>query len=370
MSSAAKIQIKAFDDLFGGSGVEQYRAGMNRERQAALNDVSLNTAEAVEIPLDELHPFKNHPFIVRDDEKMVEMVKSIRQVGILNPAIARKDKNGGYELISGHTRKEAARRAGLATMPVIVRDYDDSMSTIAMVDANLQREELFISEKAKAYAMRYEAMKHPGVGTGEKNSLQVMSDETGEGYKTIQRLITIAKLPDELLKLIDEKQLGIRQGMDLVDLKEDEQRQVYHYLTENKIKPTMTQSAELKQLSREGRLSEEEIGKILDTKKAPTKADNYNPIAQKKSDTYEDTIYKIFSGTGILSHNEETDGYGIKRDGEWLTARLQAGSGLRVFIGGRWIDTSIERNSDQKWCLTGTGCVGNLENIIVDVGGV
>ncbi len=351
--SASKIHIKAFDDLFGGGEAD------NTNSEELLKD-------AVEIPLDELHPFKNHPFIVRDDDKLQEMVESIKKVGVLNPAIARKDPNGGYELISGHTRKEAAKRAGLATMPVIVRDYDDDMATIAMVDSNLQREEISISEKARAYAMKYEAMKHQGSSKGGV-SLQALSEETGENYKTIQRLITVSKLPDDLLGLIDEKKLGIRQGIDLTELSENEQEMVYQEIIDNNLKISMNQASKLRDLSKDGLFDASSMKETLAETKKPkkTKDDKSKTSTGKRySSISEEALYECFADAGILSYNNENDRYGIKMGNEWINTGFHCGDCLRVFINGYWVDTCMESSVDREWYLVGTECEGNLENII------
>ena len=171
-----RIKLSSYDDMF-----------------LAENDGN-TTAEAkpvegqiVEIPLSELHTFENHPFRVVDDENMEEMVESVKEYGVLVPAIARPRAEGGYELISGHRRKHASELAGKDTMPVIVRDCDNDEAVVIMVDANIQREDILVSERAKAYQMKYEAMKHQGKAQG--NSLQEMSEQAGESMKTIQRLI-------------------------------------------------------------------------------------------------------------------------------------------------------------------------------------
>lgn len=348
--SASKIHIKAFDDLFGGG-----------EAESAASAEMLK--DAVEIPLDELHPFKNHPFIVRDDDKLQEMVESIKKVGVLNPGIARKDPEGGYELISGHTRKEASKRAGLTTMPIIVRDYDDDLATIAMVDSNLQREELLASEKVRAYSMKYEAMKHQGSWNGG-SSLEAMSEELGEGYKTIQRLIKLDALSDDLLRLIDEKKLGISQGLDLTELNEEEQGLVFQEISDKCIKLSMKQSGKIKEFARNGELSRESILDVLENSQAINKKSDsvINKNSRKK---LEKMLYEDFSDAGYLSFNEEEDRYGIKKDGDWVLSEVCSGDYLNAFIDGKGVDTSMESDTDGKWYLSDTRCKNILENIIV-----
>jgi len=186
-----KIKLQSYNDMFG----EDENAEVIVQEQ--IKDVALS----------ELHTFKNHPFRVSDDTKMEEMIESVKQYGILVPAIARSRTEGGYELISGHRRHYAATIAGLETMPVMIKDCSDDEATVIMVDANIQREDISISEKAKAYRMKYDAMKHQGMAGGI--TLEEMSDSAGESRKTIQRLICLSNLSDEYLELIDSKKLGI-----------------------------------------------------------------------------------------------------------------------------------------------------------------
>ena len=202
--------------------------------------------QIVEIPLSELHTFENHPFRVVDDENMEEMVESVKEYGVLVPAIARPRAEGGYELISGHRRKHASELAGKDTMPVIVRDCDNDEAVVIMVDANIQREDILVSERAKAYQMKYEAMKHQGKAQG--NSLQEMSEQAGESMKTIQRLICIASLDEKLLAMVDEKKLGLRQGVDLSFIPQEQQRIVYEVISEMGVSLSQEQSARIKEL--------------------------------------------------------------------------------------------------------------------------
>ena len=234
-----RIKLSSYDDMF-----------------SAENDGN-TTAEAkpvegqiVEIPLSELHTFENHPFRVVDDENMEEMVESVKEYGVLVPAIARPRAEGGYELISGHRRKHASELAGKDTMPVIVRDCDNDEAVVIMVDANIQREDILVSERAKAYQMKYEAMKHQGKAQG--NSLQEMSEQAGESMKTIQRLICIASLDEKLLAMVDEKKLGLRQGVDLSFIPQEQQRIVYEVISGMGVSLSQEQSARIKEASRKG----------------------------------------------------------------------------------------------------------------------
>ena len=198
-----KIKLQSYNDMFGEDE----------------NTEIVVQEQIKEVALSELHTFKNHPFKVSDDAKMEEMVESVKQYGILVPAIARARVEGGYELISGHRRHHAATLAGLETMPVMIKDCSDDEATVIMVDANIQREDISISEKAKAYRMKYDAMKHQGMAGGV--TLDEMSETAGESSKTIQRLICLSNLSDEYLELIDSKKLGIAQGIDLSYIPEE-----------------------------------------------------------------------------------------------------------------------------------------------------
>ena len=216
-SSAKNIKLASVDDLFS---TEESRAAENLEK-------------VMEIPLTELHAFKNHPFKVRDDEAMMETADSIRQYGVLVPAIARPNPNGGYELIAGHRRHRASELAEKETMPVIVRDLDDDAATIIMVDSNLQREELLPSERAFAYKMKLEAMKRQAgrpskenvsqLGT-QKRSDQILAEQVGQSRNQIQRYIRLTELIPPLLDKADEKEIALNPAYELSFLKPEEQQ--------------------------------------------------------------------------------------------------------------------------------------------------
>ena len=227
--SAAKVKLNSFDDLFGSS-----------EMQTAGSEQIINA------PLAELHDFKNHPFRVVDDEKMEETTESIRQYGVLVPGIARPRTGGGYELIAGHRRKRGSQRAGKSEMPVIVRNYSDDEATIIMVDSNIQREDILPSEKAKAYKMKYEAMKHQGKKSG-KNTLDEVGETAGESAKTVQRYIYLARLSDALLDMVDKKKIGIVQGVELSFLTEQQQEWVQVVLEETGVTISTAQASKLKE---------------------------------------------------------------------------------------------------------------------------
>ena len=205
--SAAKVKLNSFDDLFGAS------------------DMTAGTDQVQEIPLSELYEFRGHPFKVLDDEKMQETVESIKNYGVLMPGIARPRAEGGYEIIAGHRRKHGCELAGLSTMPMFIRDYNDDEATVIMVDTNIQREDILPSEKAKAYSMKYEAMKHQGK-KGNGSSLDEVGEAAGESGKTVQRYIWLARLSDELLDMVDKKKIGLVQGVDISFLTEQAQEWV------------------------------------------------------------------------------------------------------------------------------------------------
>ncbi len=257
-SSAKKVALASIDQLFGNSKTS--------------GDVDMTAECPVEVPIADLHEFHNHPFIVRDDDKMEETVASIQAHGVLVPGIVRIRPKGGYEIISGHRRKRACELAGLSTMPVYVRNLTDDESVIVMVDSNLQREEILISEKAKAYRLRYEAVKHQGVSGAQKGrSLDAMSVETGENAKKIQRYLALSRLNDDLLKLVDEKKLGMIQGVALSSLSVSDQELVYQVISDFSIRVSTSQAEEIKRVCHENGLDEETLRHILEQNFQPRK---------------------------------------------------------------------------------------------------
>lgn len=246
--SAKKVHLNSYDDLFGSSGIQA------------------DTGQVQEIPLSELHDFKGHPFKVLDDEKMRETVESIRNYGVLMPGIVRPRAEGGYEVIAGHRRKHGCELAGLSTMPVFVKDYNDDEATVIMVDTNIQREDILPSEKARAYSMKYEAMKHQGK-KGNGNSLDEVGEAAGESGKTVQRYIWLARLSDELLDLVDKKKIGIVQGVDLSFLTEQAQEWVQVILEETGISISAVQSARLKEYGKNNELTMPMVRLILTEEK-------------------------------------------------------------------------------------------------------
>lgn len=258
-SSAKNIVLKSVDDIFQ---TEENRADAQRER-------------VQEIPLDQLKPFRNHPFKVRDDQRMLDTVDSIREYGVLVPAIARPDPEGGYELISGHRRKRGCEMAGLQTMPVIIRDLDDDAAVLVMVDSNIQREELLPSERAFAYKMKLEALKHQGARSdltsrqvvGKLEMADVVGQNAGESGRQVQRYIRLTELISELLDMVDERKLAFNPAVEVSYLKQDEQRMLLEAMDAEQTTPSLSQAQRLKKFSQEGRLTEEAMSAIMSEEK-------------------------------------------------------------------------------------------------------
>jgi len=261
-SSAKKVELASVDDLFT---TEESRADAGREK-------------VVEIPLSELHSFKGHPFKVKDDDAMMETADSIRQYGVLVPAIARPDPNGGYELVAGHRRHRASELAEKETMPVIVRDLDDDAATIIMVDSNLQRESLLPSERAFAYKMKLDAMKRQagrpskencsqvGNDFGKKSS-EVLAEQVGQSKNQIFRYIRLTELIPELLNMVDEKKIALNPAYELSFLKKEEQTQLLDAMDSEQATPSLSQAQRLKKFSQEGHLSIDVMRAIMGEEK-------------------------------------------------------------------------------------------------------
>ena len=259
-SSAKKIELASVDDLFS--------------TEESRQDEQLEKIQ--EIPLSELHPFKDHPFKVKDDDAMIETADSIKKYGVLVPAIARPRPDGGYELVAGHRRRRASELAGKETMPVIVRDLDDDAATIIMVDSNLQRENLLPSERAFAYKMKLEAIKHQGART-DLTSVQVeqklsardqVAKEAGErsGIQ-VMRYVRLTELIPELLDMVDEKKIAFNPAYELSFLKTDEQQMLVETMDYEQATPSLSQAQRMKKFSQEGKLSEDVMLAIMSEEK-------------------------------------------------------------------------------------------------------
>ena len=296
MKERSNINLKPLDDLFS---TEESRADAQREK-------------VQEIPLGELHPFRNHPFKVKDDAAMQDTVESVREYGVLVPAIARPDPDGGYELIAGHRRHHASELAGKETMPVIVRDLDDDAATIIMVDSNLQREELLPSERAFAYKMKLEALKHQGARTdltsvqlGQKLSARdQVAKAAGESAIQIQRFIRLTELIPEILDMVDEHKIALNPAVELSHLKKEEQTLLLEAMDSEQATPSLSQAQRLKKFSQQKMLSLDVMRAVMSEEKK-TDLDRVtlkNETLRKyfpKSYTpkqMEDTIIKLLEG--------------------------------------------------------------------------
>ena len=255
----SNIQLSSYDDIFGN--------GASAETQVDT---------VVDIPLGELHPFRNHPFKVRDDADMEKTVESIQEFGVLQPAIVRPDRDGGYEILSGHRRHHACQVAGLKTLPCIVRDLDDDAATILMVDSNLQREEILPSERAFAFKMKLEAMKHQGskraIDTsrqvvGKLEAANIMAGEVGESGRQIQRYIRLTNLDPELLQLVDDKLMGFNPAYELSFLNAEQQKDLLSAIDYAQAIPSLSQAQRIKKLALNNEITQEGMNIILSEEK-------------------------------------------------------------------------------------------------------
>ena len=267
LKKGASISLSSYDDIFS---TEEERSGQLHEQVRM-------------IPLEELHPFEGHPFRVCDDEEMQKTVESVKQYGVLTPVIARPDPGGGYEIISGHRRLRASELAGLETLPVIVREMDDDTAIILMVDSNLQRENILPSERAFAYKMKLEAIKHQGErndltsgqfgskSSGKRSNL-IVAEEAGESVKQVQRFIRLTELIPELRDMVDEKKLSFNPAVELSYLKPEEQKNFLEAMDYAQTTPSLSQAQRLKKLSREGGCSLEAMCGVMDETKKEERA--------------------------------------------------------------------------------------------------
>ena len=279
-----------FDDLFQ---TDESRA------EAQLEKI-------IELPLESLHPFKNHPFRVVDDDAMKEAAESIAKHGVLVPAIARPCEEGGYELISGHRRKRASELAGKDTMPVIVRNLDDDAATIIMVDSNIQRENILPSERAMALKLKLEAMKRQAgrpakgnasqVGT-QKRSDELLAEQIGESRNQVQRYIRLTELVPEFLDMVDARKLAFNPSVELSYLKPDEQHQLMEAMDLEQTTPSLSQAQRLKKFSQEGKLTFDVMSAIMSEEKKPE---------PERVTLTGDKLHKFFPKTFTPQQMEET----------------------------------------------------------------
>ena len=278
--SAQKIQLTSYDDLFGTS-----------EQQSGEIVTS--------VPIKQFRTFKNHPFRVLDDEKMQETVESIKKYGVLMPGIVRPHPENGYEVVAGHRRWRACELAGLEEMPVIIRDMDDDTATVIMVDTNIQREDILPSEKARAYQMKYEALRHQG-SKGDKHTADIVGEAAGDSGRTVQRYIRLAELVQELLDYVDAGKIPMVVGEKLSYLQANEQMWLVGAIANSGLFPSKVQAEQLKESSSAGELTEGGVYGVLVKKGnenvnvtiSAKKIRNYFPPAYTK-DQIEEVIYTL-----------------------------------------------------------------------------
>ncbi len=310
-SSAKNISLTSLDDLFS---TEEERS----------KDV---VGSIVNIPLSQLHDFPNHPFKVRDDEKMQETVESVKAYGVLVPAIVRQRPDGEYEIVAGHRRKRASELAGLNELPAIVRDLDDDAATIIMVDSNLQRENILPSERAQAYKMKLEAIKRQGARTdltsrqlGEKSekpnwSVSQVAKDAGDSERQVQRYIRLTELQPELQEMVDSGKMAMTPAVELSYLKPEEQSLLLETIESEQATPSLSQAQRIKKLSQSGDLNEDSILGIMSEQKKPELSSNITLSGDKlrkyfpKSYTpaqIENTIFKLLDSWLRKRQREES----------------------------------------------------------------
>ena len=252
--NGANISLNSYDDIF-------------------TTEESRQTEQIQQIPITKLHPFKDHPFKVLDDEAMQRTVESVAQFGVLAPLVVRPREEGGYEIISGHRRQYAAELAGLKTLPVIVRNMDDDQAVIQMVDSNLQRESILPSERAFAYKMKLEAMNHQGIrgdstcGQIGHKSRDIIAAEAGDSARNVQRFIRLTNLIPELLELVDQKKISFNPAVELSYLTVSEQRDFFEAMQDTQNAPSLSQAQRIKKLSQAGKCSYDAIYDIMGEEK-------------------------------------------------------------------------------------------------------
>ena len=298
--------------------MEEAKAPVKRGAKSAKEAAPLpQEGRIVKLPLTVLHDFPNHPFKVRDDEAMQETVESIRQYGVLVPAIVRPREDGGYEIVAGHRRKHGSELAGLQNLPCIVREMDDDTATILMVDSNIQRENILPSERAQAYKMKLEAIKRQGART-DLTSPQVAAkfradDEVAKGADvsgdTVRRYIRLTELSPELQQMVDEKKIGMTPAVEISYLKPEEQQMLLTAIDSEQATPSLSQAQRMKKLSREGKLNDDSMLDIMMEQKKP---EGYNVVLSA------DKLRKYFPRSYTPQRMEETI---LKLLDAWLRKR-------------------------------------------------
>ena len=286
--NSLNVSLKGADDIFS---TEESRQEQQRE-------------QVQQIPIDELYPFKNHPFKVLDDESMQRTVESVEQYGVLSPLIARPRPEGGYEIISGHRRQHAAQLAGLDALPVIVRNMDDDAAVLLMVDSNLQRENILPSERAFAYKMKLEALKNQGarsdltsVQVAPKLSTEKIGEEVGMSKDNVKRYIRLTNLIPELLDMVDEKKIAFNPAVELSYLDEAQQRDFLEAMEDTQNAPSLSQAQRLKKLAQEGHFSYDVAFAVM----GEEKKDELDKVVIKN-----DTLRKYFPRSYTPKQMEDT----------------------------------------------------------------
>ena len=281
------VSLNSYDDIFS---TEETRQEEQRE-------------QVQQIPIDELYPFKDHPFKVLDDEAMQRTVESIKQLGVTNPLIARPRPDGGYEIISGHRRQHAAQLARLKTLPVIVRDMSDDAAVLLMVDSNLQREQILPSERAFAYKMKLDALKRQGARSdltstqvAQKLSVEKVGEDAGVSKDTIRRFIRLTNLIPELLDMVDEKKISFNPAVELSYLDENQQRDFLEAMSDTQNAPSLSQAQRLKKLAQEGHFSYDVAFAVM----GEPKKDELDKVVIKN-----DTLRKYFPESSTPREMEE-----------------------------------------------------------------
>ena len=307
-SSGRNVSLTPFDDIFS---TEADRQGEKRVQIQSL-------------PLSDLVPFLNHhPFRVVDDDRMMETVESVREYGVLSPIIVRPLSDGTYEIVSGHRRKRACELAGIDEIPAIIRDLDDDEATIIMVDSNLQRENILPSERAKAYQMKMDALRHQGMRpvetpetsrqvVGKLESAEIIGQSTGESGRQVQRFIRLNELSQPLMDKVDHGELAFTPAVELSFLNPQEQEWVFTALEETQQTPSLSQAQRIKQESKAGTLTEEGVKKIISEEKKPL----YNSVTLSH-----DTLKKYFPRNYTAKQMEAVI---LKLLDGWLRKREQA----------------------------------------------
>ena len=282
----------------------------------------------VRISLSELHPFPDHPFQVREDASMQETAESVKEYGVLVPAIVRPREDGGYEIVTGHRRKHGSELAGLQNLPCIVREMDDDTATILMVDSNIQRENILPSERAQAYKMKLEAIRRKagrpakeaenlpeencdqvGHNFDRKRSVEIVADEAGESKSQVQRYIRLTELSPELQQMVDEKKIGMTPAVEISYLKPEEQQMLLTAIDSEQVTPSLSQAQRMKKLSREGKLNDDSMLDIMMEQKKP---EGYNVVLSA------DKLRKYFPRSYTPQKMEETI---LKLLDAWLRKR-------------------------------------------------